>query len=181
MPIGSYAAVPLIADALIRRRPRSILDLGLGFGGAACIVRQWLDRGVQPWSTHLVGVEAWAEYRNPAWDLYDTIYTLSIDEFLVANAEEFDFILLCDVIEHLDKPAGLALIGELTLRLSHGGTLFIATPESYFEQYAAHGNPYEEHRSAWSREDFLKLDFSVQTAGGVQFVGKNCLVATWQR
>ena len=100
MPIGSYAATAPLVETLIRRRPRSVLDLGMGFGCGGVMVRQWLDLGVRPWTTYLVGVEAWADYRNPVWDLYHAIYVQTIEQYLAARAETFDCVLLGDVIEH---------------------------------------------------------------------------------
>ena len=106
MPIGSYAAVPLLAQTLIKCQPRSVLDLGMGFGGGGVIVREWLDLGVRPWKTNLIGVEAWADYRNPTWDLYDVVYVQTIEEFLPACRDQFDCVFLGDVLEHFEKDAG---------------------------------------------------------------------------
>jgi len=78
MPIGSYAATVPLVQTLIRARPRSVLDLGMGFGCGGVVVRQWLDLGVRPWKTYLVGVEVWSDYRNPVWDLYSAVYVQTI-------------------------------------------------------------------------------------------------------
>ena len=103
MPIGSYALVPHVAHALCQRQPRRVLDLGIGFGIYGAVVRQWLDQAMRPWRTHLVGVEAFASYGNPLWDLYSLIVIAPVQEFLAREHEPFDFIMFFDVIEHLDR------------------------------------------------------------------------------
>ena len=65
MPIGCCSLVPAIATQFVLRRPRSVLDLGVGMGFYGAVVRQWLDGGVQPWRTRLVGVEGFDAYRSP--------------------------------------------------------------------------------------------------------------------
>jgi hypothetical protein len=76
----------------------------MGFYGA--VVRQWLDSGVQPWRTRLIGVEGFAAYRNPCWDMYDEVLVMPIEEFLDRSTETWDAILLLDVLEHFDLAAG---------------------------------------------------------------------------
>ena len=94
MPIGSYAATAPLVQSLIRHKPKSVLDLGIGFGCGGVLVRQWLDLGVRPWKTHLVGVEAWSDYRNPVWDLYNVVYVQTIEQFLAAKPGVFECVLL---------------------------------------------------------------------------------------
>src|SRR4029434_7034396 len=110
MPIGSYAAVPPLVQSLLQGQPRSVLDLGMGFGGGGVLVRQWLDQGVRPWKTFLAGVEAWPDYRNPVWDLYNVIYAQTIERFLASSDETFDCVLFCDVLEHFEKAAGQKML-----------------------------------------------------------------------
>ncbi len=57
MLIGCCWLVPAIATQFVRRRPRSVLDLGIGMGFYGAVVRELLDGGVLPLRTRLVGVE----------------------------------------------------------------------------------------------------------------------------
>lgn len=61
MPIGNSVAVPYVVQHLMKRGPQRVLDLGIGFGMYGAVVRQWHDRGVRPWRTHLTGVEVFAD------------------------------------------------------------------------------------------------------------------------
>lgn len=161
MPIGSYSLIYHLAEHLQLHRPKSVLDLGVGFGLAGAIVRQYLDDGVQPWKTVLVGVEAFKEYKNPSWDLYGAVLEMDIRSFLSNNDypgldgyAKYDFIIFSDVLEHFEKEEGLKLIYDLMGLLNKGGVLWIATPGVWCEQDAVHGNEYERHRSLWKWNEF---------------------------
>lgn len=179
MPIGSYAAVPALAQTLLQRRPRSVLDLGMGFGGGGVVVRQWLDLGVRPWKTYLVGVETWADYRNPVWDLYNVVYVQTIEEFLDHCAETFDCVLLGDVLEHFEKSQGREIIAAIKPQVAVGGCILAMTPARFVPQDAVYGNEWERHRSFWSPDDLTKLGFRVQCLGRPDFYCGECLFAEW--
>src|SRR6185436_17011472 len=93
MRIGSYASVPFIVQQMIETAPRRVLDLGIGFGGNGLLVRQWIDLGARPWKTFLAGVEVWADYRNPTWDLYDLVIVDTVENYFERYAESFDLVL----------------------------------------------------------------------------------------
>lgn len=181
MPIGSYAAVPELVQALLRQRPQSLLDLGIGFGGGGVLVREWLDLGVQPWKTYLAGVECWEAYRNPCWDLYNVIHVKTIEQFLNETSERFDCILLCDVLEHFERPRGAQLLDALPSFVAPGGSLLITTPAKFFSQGAVYGNERERHRSAWQASDFSSRHFHVQSVGRPDYWCGSCWLARWPK
>lgn len=180
MPIGCYAMVPSLAHHLCLHRPARVLDLGMGSGGNGCAVRQWLDLGVRPWKTYLVGVEVWAEYRNPMWDLYNLIVVDTIENYLNNLTETFDCVLLTDVIEHFCKPDGRQLLKRLRNAVAPRGQLLVGTPAKFFAQGPVYGNRYEEHRSAWSRGDFEDLGFEVTIVGQPDYFCGQALMGVWQ-
>jgi len=181
MPIGSYAVVPSLTEALLRCQPRSVLDLGIGFGGGGVVVREWLDLGIRTWKTYLVGVEVWADYRNPVWDLYNVVYVQTIEDFLATNDEKFDAVLFTDVLEHFERDAGHQLLESLKSRVCQGGNLFVATPAQFYPQAACHGNPWEQHRSLWTAEELEAMGFLVKRTGTPELCCGECLFARWQR
>lgn len=181
MPIGSYAAVPSLAQAVLQLQPRSVLDLGVGFGGGGAAVREWLDLGVRPWKTYLVGVESWGDYRNPVWDLYDVVYVRTIEEFFRENHERFDCVLFTDVLEHFEKGAGRRVLADMQTRVAPGGCLLVTTPASFFPQDAVYGNERERHCSYWSESDLTQLGFQVERLGRPDFYCGECWFAQWRR
>jgi hypothetical protein len=59
--------------------------------------------------------------------------------------------LICDVIEHIEKPAGRALVDQL---FAHCQTLILTTPLSFWPQGEEHGNVSQKHLCLWRPEDF---------------------------
>lgn len=163
MPIGSYALTYNIAHEIWKRKPESVLDLGIGFGMQGALVRQYVDQGIQPFKTRLIGVEGFEEYRNPVWDIYDNVVINDIKEWVDVQTDYglyytpavcFDMIIMTDVIEHFEKEEGFEIAKDLMKLLNPGGIVLIGTPGIFQEQGAAYGNEYERHRSAWSAFDF---------------------------
>jgi predicted TPR repeat methyltransferase len=176
MPIGCCSLVPTFATHFALFQPRSVLDLGIGMGFYGAVVRQWLDGGVQPWRTRLVGVEGFAAYRSPCWDLYDEVIVSSIERFLETNADLWDAILVLDVLEHFEHTQGEAILSVLRRKLSPGGRLFVGTPAVWMDQGAAHGNEFERHRSLWTADELRALGFELLDNGTTDRFGNQMLL-----
>jgi len=180
MPIGCYSLVPHVAHRLVTRRPRSVLDLGIGFGNYGAVVRQWLDCGAPPWDTYLVGVEAWEAYRNPVWQLYNLVVVDTIESFLDQQAGQFECVLLMDVLEHFEKERGAAIVDRIKQIVAPGGLFVVGTPAIFCEQDAVHGNAFERHRALWTADDFRGRDFQLICDGSPDLFGNQMLLATWE-
>jgi hypothetical protein len=177
MPIGCCSLVPAIATELGLRRPASVLDLGIGMGFYGAVVRQWLDLGVRPWRTKLVGVEGFAAYRNPCWDLYDEVVATPIETFLEPTTEIWDAILLLDVLEHFPHAAGEQILAAARHRFAANGCLYVGTPAVWMEQGAAYGNELERHRSLWTAEELRSIGLHVLVDGKTDPFGNQMLFA----
>lgn len=181
MPIGAAQVVSYIAAQVLIRHPGRVLDLGLGTGFYGAVVRQWVDEGVTPWRTWLVGVEAFSAYRNPLWELYNIIYGMTIEEYLSKQTEQFDCVLFNDVLEHFDHTVGESLLRHLPNLVSPGGVLFVSTPASFYPQQAAHGNEFERHRSLWTADEIKALGYEILLNGTEpQFGCFPTVLACWQ-
>jgi predicted TPR repeat methyltransferase len=153
-----------------------VLDLGIGMGFYGAVVRQWVDLGVRPWRTRLVGVEGFVAYRNPCWDLYDEVQVVSIEDFLTSGTETWDVILLLDVLEHFEHSHGEQLLAAARRRLSPGGRLFVGTPAVWTEQGATNGNDLERHRSLWTAADLQTAGFRLLMDGAADRFGNQMLL-----
>lgn len=177
MPIGCCSLVPAIATRLQRFQARSVLDLGIGMGFYGAVVRQWLDQGVRPWRTKLVGVEGFPAYRNPCWDLYDAVAVTPIELYLQGNTETWDAILLLDVLEHFPYDVGMEILLAACGRLSPSGQFLVGTPAVWMEQGAEYGNEFERHRSLWTVQMFRQIGFDVLEGGERDRFGNQMLLA----
>jgi len=146
---------PLLA-ILTGLQPRRVLDIGCGFGKYGVLLREyvdvWNDR-LHPdqWQLELVGIEAFAGYRNPIHDyVYTKVHYAEASQIL-PQLGPFDVILMADVIEHLDQSQAVNLVAQC---LNQSPVLVISTPVAFYAQQAHQGNTYEVHRSLFSHADF---------------------------
>lgn len=164
MPSSRPHHIPTVIRVLRRLKPNSILDIGVGFGKWGFLFREYTDiiaseddvpRYSKPgWKVRIEGVEGHAPYLTPVHDyVYDKVHVGDAISILKGmESKSFDFVFMGDVIEHFEKPSGLAVLKEC-VRLAKKGVL-ISTPASLSPQEAVCGNPLEEHRSFWRPGDF---------------------------
>lgn len=107
-----------------------------------------------------------------AWDWVepDIVADLENSSVLeIVNEKKFDYILMIDFIEHLDKNKGKKLIDDCKKICNK--KIFLLTPLSEIwtdnhenvenEKYWCYGNKYDLHKSIWNHEDFddwVKVD-----------------------
>lgn len=185
MPIGSYVAPTTIITQLVNSRPKSVLDLGVGFGFYGVSVRNFLDYGVKPFKTWLAGIEGFESYRNPCWDVYDKIEIGRIQDIdflslLPPSKEKWACIMMSDVLEHFEKEEGIAQIDRAKSALARGGILIISTPGRFGPQGAAHGNVLERHRSLFISKDLEPLGFTTLRKEGMQSDGRNTVISVFR-
>lgn len=152
MPTSSWHQLSKIMDLVIRQSPKSILDVGVGFGKWGMLCREYLDiyRGRyyrRQWQIRIDGIEIFESYRMPGWELYNKIIIGDI----VKKAEllnQYELILLIDIIEHLERSVGVNLLKSISTRY------IVATPAVFIPQGATFGNENERHKSLWYPSDF---------------------------
>lgn len=156
MPSSRYDLIPLVLDIVTSQKPKSILDVGIGMGKYGMLFREYLDVWdiSKPYNQHnlkLYGIEAFKDYENPVWDLYDKIFKQDVLTILplLADLGKFDLLFLGDVIEHFTKEEGKTILSEINYE-----KLIVITPKIVSKQGMVYGNPYEVHKSSWSEEDF---------------------------
>ena len=160
MPSSRYDLIPLVLDLVTKQKPKSILDVGIGFGKWGVLFREYLDiwdvqRPYNLRDVKLYGVEVFKEYKTPVWEVYDKVFTSDILTILPVLKEmgNFDLLFLGDVIEHLTKEEGQKVLAELSFT-----NLIIITPKVVSGQEKVYGNSYEIHKSSWTTEDFPNLN-----------------------
>jgi 2-polyprenyl-3-methyl-5-hydroxy-6-metoxy-1,4-benzoquinol methylase len=152
MPISSFATIPDIVNEVIHKRPKKILDLGIGNGMYGALVRNYFA------DIEIVGIEGWDGYRCNNWLNYNKVIIGVMPKVLNRITDTYDVIIMADVIEHFDTEQGLNVIDKLKAMLAPGGILLISTPAVFVPQSAVGGNELERHRSLWKSIDgFVNL------------------------
>ena len=156
MPSSRYDLIPLVLNIVTTYKPKSIVDVGIGFGKWGVLFREYLDiwqtdKPYKERKTLIYGIEAFAEYENPIWQVYDQIFVKDILTILplLNQLGKFDLLFLGDIIEHFTKEEGKRILTEIEY-----DKIIVITPEVVSEQGAVYNNAFEIHKSSWSQEDF---------------------------
>jgi 2-polyprenyl-3-methyl-5-hydroxy-6-metoxy-1,4-benzoquinol methylase len=100
------------------KKPSRILDIGAADG--------YLGEILKRQGHFLVGLEADSQLAEKARAHYHTLYSADVESFDFPYQDEFDYILLADVLEHLRDPGGL--LRRVVPCLNSGGEIIISIP-----------------------------------------------------
>lgn len=164
MPISDLHGLPAIADEIYRLHPKTVLDLGIGFGLYGAVCRQILDAQygrcrTDQWEAKIYGVEAHSPYLNPMWSMYTQV---EVADFTETDRSGYDLVLMIDSLEHLDPEVGRAFLDRL---VAHNKNVIISVPVEYCPQEATFGNEYETHRTHYQGNEFARHDASILHRG----------------
>lgn len=140
-----------------------ILDVGCGMGMWGYFLRALRSNVV-----YLCGLDITPVYLRfvAKRKVYDDI--ILCDCFhLPFKDRSFDFVLLSEVLEHLNKARGYSVLKQLD-RISRE-TVIVAVPQGYVKQEAVDGVVAEKHVSAWFANEFTALGFHVMGVGNRLF------------
>jgi len=158
MPVSSSVQISQCLQYIIGLDPKSVLDIGCGFGLWGFLCREYLDvwnLRVRPedWQTRIDGVELWEPYIQPHQRyLYNNIFIRDVRDVL-DELDDYDLIIAGDVIEHLDKPDAERVLDALYAKAKRA--LLVNIPlTGNWDHPICHGNPGELHRSQWEPDDF---------------------------
>ncbi|MBC7343764.1 MAG: glycosyltransferase family 1 protein, partial [Clostridia bacterium] len=70
MPTSWYQVIPIVLDQIQSLQPRSVLDVGIGFGKYGMLIREALEVPLgryykHQWQIKVDGVEVFSGYKNP--------------------------------------------------------------------------------------------------------------------
>jgi len=157
MPSSQQYQINEILELIRLTDPRSILDIGIGFGKYGFLSREYLEiwKGRyrrDEWRVRIDGVEAYSGYITPVHEtLYDTILTGNVTDVLPGIREKYDLVLLIDVIEHFTYDEGITILNSC---MKTGRNTVVSTPKDIGVQDTLCGNPYEEHKFQWKKRHF---------------------------
>jgi 2-polyprenyl-3-methyl-5-hydroxy-6-metoxy-1,4-benzoquinol methylase len=146
MPTSNLAVAPNVLHFIweVRKKPFRVLDVGPGHGKYSVLIREYVEPDV-----HITAIEAWEPYINQFGleCLYDRVVVGDVRHQPVDFFDDFDVVLMADVIEHIPKPDAWDVIDRIP------GWIVVSTPRDFFHN--GYGHPKtEDHVSHWSVDDF---------------------------
>ena len=164
MPSSRPTTIPVVIHLLRQLRPRSILDVGIGFGKWGHLFREYTDINEAErdparyartgWQIRIDGIEGYAPYITEMHRyLYHEIHVGNAAKIL-PTLGSYDLVFLGDIIEHFEKRDGKALLDRALERAVKA--VIVSTPKFETEQEDLCGNELERHRSLWSAADFSR-------------------------
>ncbi|TFH75787.1 class I SAM-dependent methyltransferase [Gammaproteobacteria bacterium LSUCC0112] len=172
MPFSQSSQLSSIVGFLETVQPKSILDVGTGFGQYGFLARTNIEhfnlfevngpvarkRERSEWNIVIDGIEAFKDYITPVHEYaYNNIFIGDAMDVLPTLLRRYDVVLAIDILEHFDKDQGRQFI-ELLKQVCSGSVL-VSTPKEFIEQHIE-ANPYEDHHSCWSKADLEACGFT---------------------
>lgn len=164
MPTSVPYCLPIVAGVARQLRPRSVLDVGIGFGKYGFLLREFTDiwdmtrvddYDRDNWKTRLDGIDATPQYITPLHRyVYNDIHLGDVRE-VIDTLPTYDLVIMGDLLEHFEKSEGHRLIARL---LAHAGKcLILVFPCRSPVNLHVLDNPLEAHRSTWDHHDFAEF------------------------
>ena len=172
MPSSDPETIPVVIGLIRKLKPKSVLDLGAGYGKYGALFREYLglrhvdreknrngiytalkDNGI----LRIDAVEGYSPYIGELHRIvYDNIYIENIADFCKKSwKSRYDLIFMGDVLEHFDKLEGLDILKILMKRATIG--LLISMPFHMSAQGPVFGNELERHHCYWRVKEFRSL------------------------
>lgn len=156
--------IPGILHLIAKLSPRSVLDIGKGFGKYGFLIHEYIGINNQVQLKPQLKMKDQSRIKIDAVEIDNDLLLPHLDHIynkvingdvlkLYAGLGAYDLVLMIDIIEHIGKPEAIAM---LRLFLEKGSTVIIATPKEFFEQ-CLYESEYERHVSHWTVRDFKNL------------------------
>src|SRR5437868_4061842 len=169
MPSSRPNTIPTIIHLIRQLKPRSILDVGIGFGKWGHLFREYTDileaehdprrYERKNWKVQIDGIEGFPRYITEMHRfLYNQIHIGNACE-LIRKLPSYDVIFMGDIIEHLEKNDGVELLRQAIEKSKKA--VIVSTPKDETEQGELCANELERHRSLWSAKDFRKFNGAI--------------------
>ena len=136
---------------------QSVLDLGCGQSS----MLQYCD------VLYSVGVEYWKPYIEESQKnkIHNEYVNADITELDIPR-NQFDAVILIDVLEHIEKQRAKVLLYEMNLWAAK--KVIIAVPNGFLPQgdSCGDGNIKQHHLSGWGPDEFIKMGYCVHGFNG---------------
>jgi len=161
---------------VMRLKPQTILDIGIGFGKWGFLCREYLEcwaGRVYPkdWKLTIDGIEAWEPFTELPWikDVYNNVHIGDAAE-VINTLPDYDLIIANDVIEHMPKDIGMGLLTNI-IKKSKKAIVNIPIGKGWMNNSVVDNNHHDAHQAVWEMEE-------VTAAGQVH--GKPATCHVWK-
>lgn len=163
MIVNKDEAISTTMKRIVDENPKSILEVGVGFGTYGVALRETLDirfgrTNRSDWTVKIDGVLADKKSTNPVNEfVYDNLYSESLIK-TIQNSAQYDIIFLNNVLDLLDKKSVVALIKSCLKRVNKAIVI------NNIMQKKSKKDKFE---IKWSLKDFqiFENDFSLVSSG----------------
>jgi len=166
LPSSRIDGTESFVNRIMKEKPKTILDVGCGFGRYGFLCREYLDvwDATKPYDEHNIQIDAIEIFRpyigKIQRGIYDTIYSKDATD-IPWNIGEYDLIILSDVLEHMNSKVAMKV---LDYALAVGGLVYVKTPNTDRAQEDTYGNAYERHK-CWIKLEKLEDRGKAETVG----------------
>ncbi len=158
MPSSDHTAISAIIELVMQADPKSILDIGIGFGKYGMLCREYTDIWQRrywrdDWQVTIDGIEPYGRYISEVQrSVYDHLHIGAVPEVL-KYLGHYDLVLFIDVLEHLDRAAGEEVLAWIS---QHSDRAIVTTPVQMSQQGAVFGNEHERHVTQWTMAELIE-------------------------
>jgi hypothetical protein len=149
MPTSTVEGIETILHAIIALRPRSIMEIGPGYGKFGHLAREYLDvYGAETWRDFKTRIDCCEIFPEYITDLHRAVYSsIVIGDARETAIEGYDLVLATDVIEHMAFATVAPFIRRI---LAHNRSMLIQVPYEVKPQGEVFGNHAETHVSQFN-------------------------------
>lgn len=151
-----------------------VLNIGLGtmLSGIARQLFYWRFKRLDHVDTHLPYIEA---AKRQQWDAQEVRYfNKGLQQ--VDNFEDYDLILIFDVLEHLEKHESMTVLDLIN---KSGAKLLVFGPLEKEFRENTFGAESQDHLSLWTENDFKDKGYATELLVGFHRDEKNIWDAVW--
>ena len=158
MPVSHYRHIASVLSAVEQyKAAKSILEIGPGFGKYGTLLRERFDVRFERYYKHqwLVLIDCLEIYQPYITPVHNYLYDHVLIGDIVKEVEtinNYDIILMLEVLEHLPKDVGKVLLPKLMNKTNY--VFVVSFPRSFREGSGSEWpNPYEEHKCLWTKAE----------------------------
>jgi len=153
MPTGHFGHISLVVEILMKVKPKSVLDIGVGYGKYGMLAREYLDFAhFKKREIVIDGIEGFGEYIQEGQRFYYDHILVGDARTILPSIGQYDMILLLDTLEHFTRDDGLQILKTCQSKAKY---ILVGTPHDIGVQSAVYGNELERHRFQWRKADLL--------------------------